>query len=793
MPTTAQPAQPARPGENAAEPVARRKAPARADTHFPIVGLGASAGGLYALSRFLDHAGSASGAAYVVIQHQDPEHPGILVELLQRHTVMPVTLIRNRTRARPNHVYVMPAGKDLSILHGTLHLLTPTTRCALLLPIDYFFRALAADCQQYAVGVILSGMGSDGTLGLRAIKENAGLTLVQEPTSATYAGMPQSAVDAGLADIVAAPDELPARITVYFRDAAHGGAEPAALSRHKPQSALDTIVILLREHTGNDFSLYKKSTLYRRIEHRMALHQVATIADYANFLRDNGDELDSLFDEFLIGVTSFFRDPDAWTALIETALPTLIATQTPGRALRAWVPACSTGEEAYSLAIAFREVLARFQPAGHYALQIFATDLDAAAVAQARTGFYPANIAADVTPERLTAWFVEENTGYRVKPEIRDMVIFAQHNLILDPPLTRLDILSCRNLLIYLARDLQDMLLPQFHHALNYHGILMLGSAESVGRFTHLFSALDHQQRLYRRIESALPATRAAFPQMPNFVPAAAPASCPPPPVDASSLSCPHLLALIEAAQASQEALRSAHEELQSTNEELTTAKEEMQSLSEELQTINLELQTKMAALAAISSDMENLLNNAESASLFLDATFNIRRFTPNIASLFKLLPVDLGRPLSHIASTLDYPGLLYDAGAVLRTLIPSEQTVSAHDGRHIRVRIMPYSNLEHIIDGVVITFTDVSESQAWRTALEEARQRLQNGLAALAGQPERNPPLERLLHEVQLVLQAHVPAPRTQGGARDAQAMKARAAPTAHTQGSRGSRGDEQ
>jgi two-component system CheB/CheR fusion protein len=470
---------------------------------FPVVGIGASAGGLEALEQFLRHVPKEAGLAFVVVQHLDPTHKGIMVELLQRTTPMPVIQVRDRLKVEPDRVYVIPPNKDMSILHGVLHLLPPVAPRGLNLPIDYFFRSLAEDQQERSIGVVLSGMGSDGTLGLRAIKEKAGASFVQAPSSAKFDGMPKSAIDAGLADVVAPVEELPGKIVAYRQHAPYI-ARPNVPLEEKAQSALEKVFILLRNHTGNDFSAYKKSTIYRRIERRMGLHQLDKIANYVRYLRENPNEIDLLFKELLIGVTSFFRDPPAWEHLGREVLPRLFSERADGAVLRAWVPGCSTGEEAYSLAVVFKEALELLRPAGKsIGLQIFATDLDKDAVEVARVGLYPANIAADVSPERLRRFFVHEERGYRVGKEIREMVVFAPQNVAMDPPFTKLDLVSCRNLLIYLSAELQKRLIPLFHYSLNPGGILFLGSAETIGTFTGLFAPLNDKARTYRRLVTA--------------------------------------------------------------------------------------------------------------------------------------------------------------------------------------------------------------------------------------------------------------------------------------------------
>jgi two-component system CheB/CheR fusion protein len=474
-------------------------APATSAPSFPVVGIGTSAGGLEALEQFLRNVPADSGMAYVVVQHLDPTHKTMLVELLRRASPVSVVEVDDGMAIEPDRVYVIPPNKDMSLLRGKLNLFPQTPHPGLHLPIDFFFRSLADDQEERAIGVILSGMGSDGTLGLRAIKEKAGVVFVQALTSAKFDGMPRSAIDAGLADVVAAAEELPDRILTYRRHAPYmdGSARPI---EDKALSALDKVFVLLRSHTGNDFSLYKKSTILRRIERRMGLHQIDSITHYVRFLRENPREIDLLFKELLIGVTSFFRDPESWAHLKQEALPALLSMSSSNGALRAWVAGCSTGEEAYSLAMIFKEAVEPFKSVRNVTLQIFGTDLDRDAIDKARQGVYPENIAADVSAERLRRFFIKEERCYRVGKEIREMVVFAPQNLIGDPPFTKLDMICCRNLLIYLSSELQKRLIPLFHYSLNPAGLLLLGSAETIGTFSGLFSPLDSKTRLYRRL-----------------------------------------------------------------------------------------------------------------------------------------------------------------------------------------------------------------------------------------------------------------------------------------------------
>jgi two-component system CheB/CheR fusion protein len=490
------------------EPTKRPAARGKVDV-FPIVGLGASAGGLQALELFFKHVPATSGTAFIVVQHLDPTRKDMLVELLQRASSLPVTQVTDNLRVKRGHVYVMPPNADMSMVNGVLHLFAPVAPRGFNLPIDFFFRSLADDLGPRSIGVVLSGMGSDGTLGLRAIHEKAGATFVQTPASAKFDAMPRSAIAAGLADIVALPESLPDKIDEYLEHARPGVAPDDAARDSGTESAVQKIVGLMRTATGHDFSAYKSSTVYRRIERRMGLHQLDDIASYVRYLRENRAEADLLFKELLIGVTSFFRDPAAWEKMKSTALPALLDACPRHAVLRAWVPACSTGEEAYSLGVVFREALEEHCPGKNIKLQIFGTDLDESAIERAREGLYPAAVAKDVSPERLKRFFVEDVSGYRVRPELRGGIIFANQNILQDPPFTKLDILTCRNLLIYLTPELQRQLLPLFHYSLRQGGHLFLGSAESIGSFSHLFDVVDGKSRIYRRVE---PGAGAAVP-----------------------------------------------------------------------------------------------------------------------------------------------------------------------------------------------------------------------------------------------------------------------------------------
>ncbi len=830
----------------------------RPQPQLTIVGIGASAGGLDAIERFLRHTPQGSGWAIVVVQHLDPTRKDLLPELLRASTPFKVVEIKNGTRVLPDFVYVIPPGKDLSIVGGVLRLSAPGAPRGRWLPIDSFFRALAEDQQERSVGVILSGMGADGTEGIKAIKQRAGVVLVQDPATAKFTDMPRSAVETKLADIVAPVDELPGLLLEHLQqaplpNAAEGEEIPEA------ESSLRQVISVLRGNTGHDFSLYKRSTLQRRIQRRMGLHQIIKIEDYIRCLRENPQEVEFLFRELLIGVTSFFRDPANWDKLRDEVLPPLLEKGGAGIVLRAWVAGCSTGEEAYSLAIIFKEALERKHSKPPATLKIFATDLDNDAVARARQGLFPATIAEHVSPERLARFFVNEDGGYRIAKEIREMIVFAPHNIIMDPPFTRLDILSCRNLLIYFTPELQKKLLPLFYYSIKPGGTLFLGSAETIGGFSKLFEPSEGSSRIFRRREPVPVAGLVDFPSsyVANKPESALAVSGPVSVTDTLQASAEHWLlkhhgpsavlvnnqgdilylgghtsrylepvagkanwnvfamvreslryelgaifrkalakegavsgrackieagdtsyfvkptvqaitakgvlaglvmivftevvdpALIgkgrtskaglinervrsltqelmlareevqstrEAMLTSQEELKSANEELQSTNEELqstneelTTAKEEMQSLNEELQTVNAELQAKLDELSSAGNDMKNLLNSTEIATLFLDHSLHVRCFTPHATKLMNLIPGDVGRPVTDLACNQLYPELAVDAAEVLRSLVPVEKALTTRDGRWFALRVMPYRTMDNRIEGVVITFTDMT------------------------------------------------------------------------------------
>ncbi|MCV2355837.1 PAS domain-containing protein [Paucibacter sp. B2R-40] len=890
-----------------------------------IVGIGASAGGLEAFEAFFKACPADTGLGFVLIPHLDPGHESLLVEILQRSTQMPVVQAVDETKVEANSVYIIPPNRDMAILGGELQLTLPDVARGKRMPIDGFLRSLAADQGERAIGIILSGTASDGTLGLRALLDAGGTSLVQEPSSARYDGMPQSAIKAGLAKHVLLAEQMPALLKGLSKQ---NGYKPprAAVAPLRNASALNKILLQLRASVGHDFSLYKKSTIGRRIQRRMTLHQIEDDAVYARMLKENPAEAQLLFRELLINVTSFFRDPEAFVMLKQSLLPPLLESKPAGSVFRVWVAGCSTGEEAYSIAMLLHELQGELLT-GHVAgltFQIYATDLDDEAIAVARAGRYPASIALDITPERLRRFFNKEEGGsYKVKKEVRDMVVFAVQNVIKDPPFTRLDLLSCRNLMIYLEPELQQRLISTFHYALRPHGLLLLSTSESITNQPELFAPLDRKWKFYqarhegpqgsmvrdRKIdllsgvsmlavapqvgttgvhvnpksaiaartdklgaqiaeisnrqllqafapasvttdvegnilyihgdtgrylrpapgpasfnvlemarEGLLPSLRTALLQAAagtNSGPGTGSSTGPGPgSVNSTALGWPSELVSVktnggyspvrfsvrglprlanqqpmlqisfeelqqasdsnagasssinpsssagsEAASVEQlrikelerklnfanetlqatheeqqafneelkstnEELQSTNEELQSSNEELETSKEELQSLNEETITVNAELNSRIEQLTSVQNDMKNLLDSIGSGTLFLDHQLCIRRFTPATLKIYRLIPSDVGRPLSDITCNLDaaqHQAMQADLQAVLDSLIPIEREVSTADGAWHLSRIQPYRTLDNVIEGVVVSFTDVSEFKRASLAAAQA------------------------------------------------------------------------
>ncbi|MCR4290033.1 MAG: PAS domain-containing protein [Candidatus Scalindua sp.] len=825
---------------------------------FPVVGIGASAGGLEALEGFFISMPPQSNLAVVVIQHLAPRYKSIMGSLLKKYTKMKIFEIRDGMKIEPNSIYLNPPDNDVAVMNRTFQLIKPMESHAVRLPIDHFFRSLSEDLGKMAICIVLSGTGTDGTLGLKAIKGEGGMAMAQEETQAKYDSMPRSAINTGLVDYILPVEKMPAELAKYVK---HPYIEKDALpgtTEQKYQHDVTKILIQVRSKTGQDFSHYKQNTIRRRIERRMAVHQIDKISHYLDYVRQNPSEVTTLFKDLLIGVTNFFRDPDAFDILEKEIISEIVKTK-KGDNIRVWVPGCATGEEAYSIAIIFAEMIEKSQK--RLNVQIFATDIDDDSIEYARAAIYPDSIAADISKERLKRFFIKEDSTYKVKKQIREMLVFATQSLIKDPPFSRLDLVSCRNVLIYMDTVLQKKILPIFHYTLNKNGYLFLGTSETIGSFSDLFTTFNSKWKIYKRLGEAIdrrleyPITRdwerhREFPvvqaekhlkepnifQMaerevlnkyaPPFVlindkhevlyingkihkylltPVGVPVfnilkmahedlryklttilhklgkkreatvskgikvrdngnfltidltakpfstggevenlimvifeekGLPEKAVKEKTISGKsrkgdpqitslrqelksakeYLQATIEELETSNEELKSTNEEmqstneeLQSTNEELETSKEEQQSTNEELETVNSELQNKVTELSRANNDLNNLLASTQIATIFLDTKLRIVRFTPSLSRLFNVLPSDINRPIADITSKFNSDTLYQDAEKVLNTLIQSEQEIKARDGSHYSVRILPYRTIENLIDGVVITFVDIT------------------------------------------------------------------------------------
>lgn len=822
---------------------------------FPIVGIGASAGGLEALEAFLAHMPPDTGMAFVVIQHLSPKHKSMMAEILQRSTPMKVSQIEDGTRIKPNRVYLNVPDKETDLIDSVFQLTDPASREGFRLPIDHFFRSLAEDQAEKAICIILSGTGSDGSLGLRAIKEKGGMSMAQEEQQAKYAGMPLSAIETGLVDFVLPVEKMSEELLAYIKHSYVKNREKSNRFVENAEEAFyQKILILIRTSVGVDFTHYKRSTISRRIERRMAMHQLERLNAYYRFLTERRAEVQVLFKDLLIGVTSFFRDAQAFEVLAKKVIPRLLEQKQVNAPLRIWVPGCSTGEEAVSIAMLVAE--AKSQSGRQVNVQIFATDVDPDAIEYARAGKYPDSIVSDVPAELLEKYFVKEDKGYKASKNIREMIVYAVQNLTADPPFSKLDLISCRNLLIYLDKSLQQRIFSTFYYTLKQDGYLFLGSSESIGEFSDLFSPVDPRWKFYQRIGSIekrnstaslpppqavhLPADRGerknlqgeidirelaekriiaqysppcvfldedfnivyfqgsthkylvqpggeptvnilklarrelqaklamalnkAVRQRTRVVCKAVqiapddnsgifsvdvvvqPVREPgvtqklimvvfeekPQPDEAIQQDAgsgefsekdPRVLSLenelqatkeylqatIEELETANEELKSTNEEIQSTNEELTSTNEELETSREELVTMNSQLQSKVIQLSELSSDMENLFASTAIGTIFLDTRLCIRRFTPAITGIFNLISSDLGRPISDITSKLQDYDLSTSAGDVLKTLQYRDAEVRSKEGAWFSIRMLPYRTIDNVIDGVVVSFVDVT------------------------------------------------------------------------------------
>jgi len=853
----------------------------RAVLPFPVVGIGASAGGIEALNALFDGLPRECAMAFVVVQHLPPERDSLMAEILTRHTSMPVLQVTAGLALQVGHVYVTRPGFTVTLERGAFKLGEPVEKRGHRRPVDDFFRSLADMQQEKAIAVVLSGMGTNGTAGARAIKAAGGLCFAQSPESAEFPAMPTSLIHAGYADQVLAPGEIGRAIVQYVRyaslDAEGSAAARAQEILQRERQHLSGILAILRAHSGHDFSGYKKPTLLRRLQRRMGLASLFTLADYAARLTDSADEVRALANDLMINVTGFFRDPPSWEGLRELVVRPLVSEWRSNIPIRAWVAACSSGEEAYSLAMLLAEEISRC--GRKIEVKIFATDAAVKSLELARAGVYPGGIEGDLSVERLDRFFDRDEHVYRIRKEIRDMVVFAPQNVLRDPPFSHVDICTCRNLLIYLEPEVQERVLALLHFALKHGGTMFLGTAETPGSLKSLFEAVSVKHRIYRRIgphshrHPELPALAArmiaAAPRLASYGPRPATAFAvqqalfeqfgPPtvvldaedrivyfhgdttpfliqplgeptralfevlqlgirsairealPQVRADGrrivieaaeihdgigalrvrITVAPLLAAggpgyvrvsfepeesraaavapgsvvrtgaaasvtedfahdtllqdelriarrelqntIEAFESSNEELKasneeviSINEELQSSNEELETSKEELQSLNEELITVNGQLQSKIAELEAANNDLSNLWSSTSIGVVFLDLQLQVRRFTPAMKELIALRPSDIGRPIDHFQPRFSDGDLTAEARLVLATLIPSEAETRTHGGAWYLRRTVPYRTADNRIEGIVITFVDISARKRAEQAVDAAQARLQ-------------------------------------------------------------------
>jgi two-component system CheB/CheR fusion protein len=829
----------------------------RAPSH--VVGVGASAGGLDPLVAFFDHLPRETGMAFVIVQHLSPDFKSVMDELLRRHTALPIHLVEDGMPVEADHVYLIPAKKEMIVSGGRLLLTERDRQQELTLPIDVFFRSLAQDAGPRAIAIVLSGGGSDGSRGIREVHDAGGLVIVQDGATAQFDGMPRAALETGVADHVLAPEAMPRALVEY---AGRARAAPQALAGAAEEATgLDAVYRMLQEEFGIDFTHYKPSTVTRRIERRLSLARSQNIDDYVQKVRMEREELDALYHDLLIGVTRFFRDPDAFALLEQEVLPELFAATPRDTPLRLWVAGCATGEEVYSLAIVVHELMARL---GERPVKIFATDVHRGSLERASLAvYYEDEAVANVSPERLARYFTRVGGAYQVAPELRQNVVFAQHDVIRDAPFTRVDLITCRNLLIYLQPSAQQRVLSFFHFSLRQGGILLLGPSEGLGTLAHGFEMLDKRWQLYRKhgeVRTPLggPLRRGAGPPAPlalaqpiprhslaqllgtydalldeamppsllvgesgelihafggasrflrlrdgrsglqvldlvddelkmvlmgglkralvdptavvfkgvriqeqaeqpfkvtvrrvrartdtpvhllvtlEAMEQAARPSEPRTEIDLDQVSRQQLGALeaelshtkeslqaaIEQLEASNEELQASNEELQASNEELQSTNEELQSVNEELYTVNAEYQRKITELTDLTNDMDNLLASTEVGTIFLDGQLRIRRFTPQVAATFDLVPHDVGRPIEAFAHKMEHPELVEDLRRVVATGQPVERDLVDVHGRSFFLRIFPY-RAKGGVAGVVLTLIDVSGLKAAEDALFHER-----------------------------------------------------------------------
>jgi two-component system, chemotaxis family, CheB/CheR fusion protein len=742
---------------------------------FLIAGIGSSAGGVEALSALIKSLPKNIGMAFILIQHLEPQHESILPSILARQTVLNVCQATDNVKVEPAHIYIIPPNSYLDISSGKLRLSPrhkyPEER---FLPIDFFFASLANDQGKKALGIILSGTGTDGTKGIKTIKANGGITFAQNRETAKYSGMPESAIESGAVDYVLPPRSIALEIArISMRKSTR--AKPTARSAASEEDALEQILLFLGELTGVDFIHYKRTTLVRRIARRLAVLKLDHYTDYYAHLQNDPNEAALLHKDILIQVTSFFRDSTLFEMLKKKVFPRLATSRTQKNPIRIWVPGCSTGEEVYSLAISLHEFLDENRLKTN--IQIFGTDVSEASIQKARSASYGDDISEHISRERLRRFFIKTETGYKISKQIRDLCIFAKQDITSDPALSNMDIVSCRNILIYFDTVLQRKAFAMLHYALKPHGFLLLGTSESVGQLPELFAVIDKKNKIFEkkviasardaisridlsvskaytntiRKTVALPVAgtgkakrieRASKPADSNSATRTKIRKKPGSQILQANKGKAYASALAkkleqtkkelydiiqdkdtinEELQAANEEVQSSNEELQSLNEELETSKEELQSTNEELLTLNDELQNRNAELTQLNSDLANVLASTNVPMIMVGMDLRIRRFTPMARKAMNLIEADIGRPLGDIALNIDIENLDTTASDVIETMIPWDSEVRDKEGRWYSIKVRPYRTLENKIDGAVIIMIDIDENKRMQIEMNDA------------------------------------------------------------------------
>ncbi len=824
------------------------------DKPFYIIGIGSSAGGLKALEEFFDNCPSDTGFAFVIIQHLSPDYKSLMPELLSRHTQMSVKEAKEGDHVTPNHVYLIPGVKNIQIKNGKLELTKRPPSNQINFSIDIFFNSLAIEQKEKALAIILSGTGSDGTKGSKAIKEIGGTIIVQSPDSSGFDGMPKSVISQGLADYILEPKEMGRELVDFVSHPDYALPMPSEGHQSNDES-LERILRIIKKNVGYDFFSYKKPTLLRRTAKRINITKCQTVEDYIDYLHDYPNEKFLLTQEYLIGVTKFFRDHSAFEILQKQVIPAIVNKKAKNESIKIWIVACSTGEEAYSITILLEEYLRKMKIDIDY--KVFATDLDDRGIDVATKGIYNESIESEVSPEILGKYFIKKENKYQIHPSIRKNIIFSKHDILQNPPFNKMDLVSCRNMLIYMENNIQFKVLSSLHYALNLNGFLFLGSSENLGTLDKNFEEINGKWKVYKNIQSErilninkgnvwrveregntrfqartkgstledkiaksinkllmeeMQAVSVCIDENYEIIHATGklkkyiqypdegysnnllkilpdelniPIATSVRKLSISSdetiekqirllvddkikivrlLICSfniisvnsrsflitiieewdrdikdsdvivtptklvsndeqvlelkealsetreNLQSTIEELETSNEEMQATNEELLASNEELQSTNEELQSLNEELHTVNAEMQEKNIQLIELNSDIENLMENINIGTIFLDRAFLIRKYTPAINEHFQLRIEDIGRSITHFSGTMGGEDLIVCSKKVIKTLQPYRKEVTNAEGRWFLMQIFPYRSQEDAIQGVVINFVDIND-----------------------------------------------------------------------------------